>query len=206
MGIEASLALAGIFQCADLSRALAREGRTSFEPRAVEATLNSIFLTDPESPADVFGDVGALAPGLRCAVRHLDSGPRDPEVLRYVVSLIHLRGRLMAQHDVSRQLSNLIDDAKRQRDEFGVNHPQTIARLADIYQQTISTLGPRITVRGDGTYLQQASIVNHIRAALLAGVRAAVLWHQLGGRRRQLLLSRGRICRECGHLLDQAPS
>jgi len=32
--------------------------------------------------------------------------------------------------------------------------------------------------------------VDKVRAALLASVRSAVLWHQLGGRQWQLLISR----------------
>ena len=57
-------------------------------------------------------------------------------------------------------------------------------------------------VRGEPEYLSQAGNANRIRALLLSGIRAAVLWRQLGGNRLRLLFSRSRIVR-CAHgLLD----
>ena len=158
-------------------------------------------MLDPNSPIDVYGSVEQLDVGLNTVVRHLDGGPRDGEILRYLISLIHLQSRLQRQPRVIGKLRSLIEETGRQREHLGIDHPQTISRLADVYQQTISTLGPRIVVRGDGTYLRQPAIVAHIRALLLAGIRAAVLWQQVGGRRRNLFLKRRAICRECESLM-----
>jgi high frequency lysogenization protein len=44
--------------------------------------------------------------------------------------------------------------------------------------------------------LQQAAVVERVRASLLAAVRSAVLWRQIGGRQWQLLLHR----RQCSML------
>ncbi|MDA1076170.1 MAG: DUF489 family protein, partial [Proteobacteria bacterium] len=63
-------------------------------------------------------------------------------------------------------------------------------RLAYIYQDTLSKLGKRIQVVGDPTALQQARTAANIRSLLLAAVRFAWLWDQLGGRRWQLILRR----------------
>jgi high frequency lysogenization protein len=69
-------------------------------------------------------------------------------------------------------------------DYFGsINSPQVIARFADIYHKTLSTLSPTIHVHGNPTFLQQSDNVNRIRALLLAGVRASILWQQKGGKR-----------------------
>jgi high frequency lysogenization protein len=59
-----------------------------------------------------------------------------------------------------------------------------------VYQETISHLGKRIQVTGDPGLLRQDSVANGIRAQLLAGVRFAWLWQQLGGRRWHLILRR----------------
>ena len=64
--------------------------------------------------------------------------------------------------------------------EPGINST-LVSRFADIYSETISTLQPRIIVKGNPEFLQQDNIVNRIRCLLLAGARAAVLWEQLGG-------------------------
>ncbi|MNT00829.1 High frequency lysogenization protein HflD [compost metagenome] len=45
-------------------------------------------------------------------------------------------------------------------------------------------------VQGNPHYLGQAGVVAEIRALLLAAVRAAVLWRQLGGSYWDFLLSR----------------
>jgi high frequency lysogenization protein len=69
----------------------------------------------------------------------------------------------------------------------------TIDQLADLYRDTISTLNYRIQVQGRSDYLKDERVAKQIRALLLAGIRAAVLWHQVGGRRWRLLFYRSRI-------------
>jgi len=59
-------------------------------------------------------------------------------------------------------------------------------------------------VNGEQGYLATPLIAAKVRAGLLAGVRSAVLWRQLGGNRWQLLFGRRRIAREAGRLLRQA--
>jgi high frequency lysogenization protein len=75
-----------------------------------------------------------------------------------------------------------------------------IAAVATCYQETLSTLKFRIQVRGDARYLRDPEIAQKIRAVLLAGVRAAMLWHQIGGRRWHLPVFRKRILRALGDI------
>ena len=56
-----------------------------------------------------------------------------------------------------------------------------LASLGSLYADTISHLKPRVMVQGNPHYLGQAGVVAEIRALLLAAVRSAVLWRQLGG-------------------------
>ena len=62
--------------------------------------------------------------------------------------------------------------------------------MGGLYADTISQLKPRIMVQGNPHYLNQASVVAEIRALLLAAVRSAVLWRQLGGSYWDFLFSR----------------
>ena len=78
---------------------------------------------------------------------------------------------------------------------------ETVERLAQIYLATVATLGPRIMVHGEPTLLARPENASRIRALLLAGVRAAVLWRQCGGSRLGLLLGRQRILRAARELL-----
>ena len=70
---------------------------------------------------------------------------------------------------------------------------RTFEQLGKLYQDTISKLPYRIQVQGKIELLRNDQIAMRIRALLLAGIRAAVLWHQLGGRRWHLIFYRKRI-------------
>ena len=67
----------------------------------------------------------------------------------------------------------------------------------------ISPLGPRIQVTGAPQVLQNSQVQSKVRATLLAGIRAAVLWQQVGGGRLQLMFSRQRLLREAKTILSR---
>ncbi len=72
--------------------------------------------------------------------------------------------------------------------------------MAAIYVDVISPLGPRIQVTGSPAVLQSPQVQAKVRATLLAGIRAAVLWHcRVGGGRLQLMLSRNRLSTQPKH-------
>jgi high frequency lysogenization protein len=58
-------------------------------------------------------------------------------------------------------------------------------------------------VVGDQNYLGSQNTVNKIRALLLAGIRAVLLWRQCGGSRWKLLFFRKKIQEEAQFLLTQ---
>ena len=74
--------------------------------------------------------------------------------------------------------------------------------LATLHQDTISSLPFRVQVQGKVEHLQDERIANRIRALLLAGIRFAVLWHQIGGRPWHLFVLRGRINRIATSMLE----
>ncbi|MBT17966.1 MAG: hypothetical protein CL889_03205 [Dehalococcoidia bacterium] len=70
---------------------------------------------------------------------------------------------------------------------------RTFEQLANLYQDTISKLSYRIQVQGKLENLKNENVANRIRTLLLGGIRSAVLWYQLGGRRWRLAFYRKRI-------------
>ena len=66
-------------------------------------------------------------------------------------------------------------------ERLGSGHPDVLTALGSLYAETLSHLRPRVLVQGNPHYLGQATVVAEVRAVLLAAVRAAVLWRQLGG-------------------------
>ncbi|MEZ5435868.1 MAG: DUF489 family protein [Pseudomonadales bacterium] len=65
--------------------------------------------------------------------------------------------------------------------------------IASIYSDTLSTFPFRVQVNGRPELLQQQNIADQIRTALLGGVRAAILWRQLGGSRLDFIFRRKAI-------------
>jgi high frequency lysogenization protein len=58
-------------------------------------------------------------------------------------------------------------------------------------------------VSGESQHLSNPDQANKIRALLLAGMRSAVLWAQLGGSRWQILLWRRRLTQEAERILKE---
>lgn len=188
------LALGGLFQAATLARQLANQGQA--DTAALEASLGSIFRIDAPSAAGVYGGVAGVRLGLRSLIAQLDDSSRDLELTRMAVTLMRLERSLTRRHALVARLRDDIQAAQRQVDHFGLTSAQVTQRLAHIYVSTLSRLNPRVMVSGQPRHLQQAAIVEKIRACLLAGVRSAVLWRQVGGRQWQIIASR----RQCSML------
>lgn len=203
---DRTLALAGVFQAAHLAQELARRGRA--DTHAYGASLYSILCLEAEATAAVYGGVRGLAAGL-ALVRDKLAGPPsagDLEFARYVLGMMQLAARLQPQVHMQEQIKRGIERARAQSGDFapdGDGAPETaIETLADLYTQTISTLQPRILVNGEHSYLTDTAIVNRVRTALFAGIRAAFLWHQVGGRRWQLIFRRAALVRAARKLLE----
>jgi high frequency lysogenization protein len=189
---DRAIALAGVFQAAFLAQQIAREGRV--DEAAFENSLNSILQTDPEDVAAVYGGPSGVRLGLATLVRQLDRpGGRDLEITRHTVTLLQLAPRLNADPSRMANLAEGIDNTRAKLEEFPLSHENQVSALADLYQRNVSTLGPRVMVRGEPLHLQDPGNQARIRAALLAGVRAAILWQQCGGSRWTLLFGRRRL-------------
>lgn len=59
----------------------------------------------------------------------------------------------------------------------------------------------RLQIHGEMQFLQNPRNAERIRALLLAGIRSATLWQQLGGNRWQLFFSRRKILNDAYALL-----
>ena len=190
---EHALALAGLFQAVNLVQQVARQGRADTEP--FESSIASVFRIDAESTEEIYGGSAHLTLGLRTLCRQLgkDKSEQDAELMRYAVSLLFLERQLVRNTRMMNRVREGIEAAIDQSEHFPVTHENVLARLADTYASTVSQLQPRIMVQGEPDYLNTPANANRIRALLLAGMRSAVLWRQLGGHRLKLLWTRKRI-------------
>lgn len=182
------IALAGVLQACRLVHDIATRGST--DEAAMQSSAASLFRIDADSAADVFGGVDGVRAGLEGLLTQLEGGTRDLALTRLVMGVLRLERRVSGNRQTLSELRSGIEAIQRQVDHFGLTHPTVQARLADLYVATLSPLRPRIVVHGDPRFLGNAQLVEQIRALLLAAVRAAVLWRQVGGSQLRLLLRR----------------
>lgn len=200
--LDRTLALAGIFQAASLTAQLARTGST--DSAAYNASLHSLFIQNPSDVADVFGGSSGVAFGLKSLIQQLDNPKRrDTELSQYAIGIIQLAIQLAKDPERQAALGQDISDLDDRRKAFDMADTQLFAPLADHYQRHISTLSPRIMVKGEPLHLQNPDTAARIRCALLAGVRAAHLWQQCGGSRWHLIFKRKRLVESAEMLLKQ---
>ena len=185
------VALSGLFQATQLVKQLAWEGHA--ELHALEQSLRSVFIRDADNADGVYP--GGQNFGLRVLRGQLGGDPqsRDVEVTRYTASLLHLERKLARRNDMLTLIGERITAAGELLSEHPVTHRSVVAQLAGIYQDTISTLSPRVMVNGEHAHLSNEEIAAQIRALLLAGIRAAILWRQCGGSRWRLLYGRSAL-------------
>jgi high frequency lysogenization protein len=202
---QQTIALAAIFQAASLVEQLARTGE--IPAPELELLITSLFKQNPDNFDEIYGPRPNLQAGYHGICKLMGSDATKlkqeikPDVMRYALSIIHLESRLRKNGHMMNQLGDSIQSSVRQADHFHITHESVIGSLADTYKQTLSTLSFRIKVAGNPQILQNSHNANKVRALLLSGIRAAILWRQVGGRRWQLLFNRKRYIKDAQSLL-----
>lgn len=197
---ETTLALAGVVQAAVLVEQVAKTGYVQQD--AYKCSIESLFDLNPVTTLAVYGgDVQNLRLGLESLRDMLGTQHKHQEAMRYALGALHLQKKLAGRKDMLNAIALRIGQAASQAEHFSSTHENVIGNLGTLYSETISTFSFRIQVMGDYNYLQQSRIASQIRALLLASIRSAMLWRQLGGNRWQLLLQRKAIAKCADELL-----
>lgn len=188
-----TIALAGILQSVHLVNQIATTG--SANPESFNATINSLFQFDVDTPIEVFGGVDGIKLGLDI-LKDILSGSTKEDYrahIRYSLAILHLQKKAGRNDEMMTLIRRRLEHASLKAEHFTDNHQEIAVSCAAIYQDTISKFKYRIQVGGNAHHLQNSVNADNIRALLLAGIRSAVLWRQMGGRRWQLFFSRGRL-------------
>lgn len=196
---DRTVAFAGLCQAATLVQQVAQDGRCDQD--ALETSLRAILATNPNSTAAVFSGEENLRVGLECLVKDFDNSPSGSELTRYLISLMALERKLSARKDSMSQLGDRIQTTDRQLMHFDLHDEQMLSNIASIYLDVVSPLGPRIQVSGTPSVLQQPTNQHKVRALLLSGIRCAVLWRQVGGKRRHLIFGRKQMVEQAKIIL-----
>lgn len=200
---DITLALAGICQASLMVQKLAHEG--TFNEQDGKTMVDSLTNMNPSSTLDVFGnDEANLKTGLTALLGMLTGGNSgiSAEMTRYMLSIMALERRLSKDDNAMNQLGQRIEQFERQANYFEPMSEGVFNALAGIYVDVVSPAGPRIQVTGSPDILKNTVVQAKVRATLLAGIRCAVLWQQVGGSRLQLMFSRSRLSNQAKQILS----
>ena len=194
---DIAIAFAATCQAATLVQQFAHNG-FSKDREDMATLMKSLLATQPDSTRSIYGDdLTHLKTGIETALAQLGggNGKLDTEIGRYWVSLLSLSQKLNKSPEAKAQLVQRLQQIERPLSlyEGDIMADQMVTNLAAIYSDIISPLGTKIHVLGMHDYLVRPDIQQKIRATLLAGIRAGILWQQVGGTRWQFLFSRKKL-------------
>jgi high frequency lysogenization protein len=185
-----TIALAGVCQAAYFANELASTGRVR-DSIGYEASLNSLYVIDCEDISEIYGaELMNLNTGLKTLSYAFNRDPDYITILKYTLTLLTLERKLNKRQDYLEKIQKGILDSRTLQTPEDPFSTSVLTKLANTYSSTVSLLQPRIILNGRPEHLKQAVITEKIRAILLAGIRSAVLWTQMGGSQWQLLLKR----------------
>ncbi|MDP6968636.1 MAG: high frequency lysogenization protein HflD [Gammaproteobacteria bacterium] len=199
------LALAGIAQAAQLVHQVANNGQ--LDEAASIICWQSLFVTDPQHISEIYGGsecLHNLSMGLDTLLSVLQQDQQAPvaELTRYIIGMLHLQGKLSKSPSLLNAVAQQLDRSAQQTQLYGIAHANVTASLAEIYSNNLSQFRFRIQVTGNPVFLQQAANANRVRSLLLAGIRSAILWRQVGGRRWHFVLGKQKFEQHLQTLLN----
>jgi high frequency lysogenization protein len=185
-----TLALAGMFQSATLLDELALHGNC--DAPEFDCCFDSLFTIDADTPREALGDLGCLSRGFTALSDYLGGENRSPgrNIAYYLLSMVKLSSQILRDDNLAEALLKGLRRIESDRIDFDMSRHSVIHKIDGLYQDCISKLSPRIIVRGEQSYLRNDDNAAKVRVLLLAGIRAAVLWQQLGGNRWSMFWSR----------------
>lgn len=200
---EQTLALAGMFQSATLINQLAHG--ENINQAAFDCSLDSLFTLQAHSIQDIYGHGDGLILGLKTLNTYLGGRNKGPNTLTayYILSMIKLTGRLVANESMIKKVQQGLEDIQQQAITFDMSPSGKLHKIDGLYQSTISQIKPRIIVQGEQTHLTNSDTTSKVRTLLFAGIRATVLWKQMGGSRLKLVFSRKKYVQEARRLLQR---
>lgn len=190
---QQTIALAGVAQAARLVDQISKTG--SYPMEFLEPSIHSLFVFDPRDAADLYGGVAGVKLGLHNLSNLLadKNAAENQDLVRYVFSLIYLERKFAGNPEMMSVVRSRLQHTSFRAEHFSSNVNELCHSISGIYQDTLSKQRFRIKVTGSAPLLQDSRNSDIIRALLLAGIRAAFLWRQLGGNRWSLLLRRRKL-------------
>jgi high frequency lysogenization protein len=198
---DRTLALAGLFQATELVRQAANHG--TWSGYAASSCLESLYKLEADSTAEIYGGISKVRLGIETLMSVLQGESRYTETLRYAVGLLQIEKKFRRSGLLQEQVGERLEEISRIGAELTQHEREDLQahNISTLYSESISQMSPRIVVNGKPQYLKNERTVDWVRTLLLAGLRSAILWNQMGGGRFELMFGRKKIMREAESLL-----
>lgn len=197
---EQVIALAGIAQATRLVDQISKTG--SYPMEFLESSVHSLFVFDHDHAEELFNGLPGVRLGLQnlCALLANQQEAEQREAVRYFFNVLHLERRFAADAALRDVVRSRLEHASFRAEHFAGHVNDVCHSISGIYQDTFSKLPQRIKVTGSAQHLENAQNADLVRSLLLAGIRSAFLWRQLGGRRWKLAFQRKSLLRTAQEL------
>lgn len=196
-----SIALAALFQCCSQINRIAHSGYC--DEQAVSTVFRALLVTNPDTIDDIYKESN-LKIGFKSLIEGFSTdGITDntaKELAKLAMQVMSLTDRIMGNSSLYNRLSNEIDSMKIQIEKdypdflegntSVVMNSDNVEKFAQLYQSLISPNFSKLLIFGEERFLSSTENQNRIRALLLAGIRALVLWNQVGGKKLYLMFRR----------------
>ena len=187
------IAMAAIIQAAHIADEIAVTGK--YSEKHLKASANSVFSVDTSNLAEIYPDLSELKLGLQNLISIFSDGKTytKSRVVRYTFAIIQLQLILEKDPNMLMQIHEKLRIKNEQATDTLESLFNHCFQAAEIYSTTLSKLRFKIYITGDRELISENNNEKIIRAMLLAGIRAAFLWHQFGGRRWKLFFQRRKM-------------
>jgi len=197
-----TIALAGVFQAATLVDQISTVGKINQSD--FDCSFDSLFAFEAATTVDVYGDLASVQSGLKTLEMYLSGEGDKPTkaMTYYILTLLKIAKQLKKNNSMSSKIFERLQTIETQSKTFDLSRINVLSKVAELYQETISTVSPRIIVKGEQSYLSNTDTASKIRTLLLAGIRSAILWNQIGGSQWRLLFSRAGYVQSAKKLIE----
>ena len=200
--INKTIALAGIHQALlEVQNIAWHDQFNGFE---IDVCLMSLFQRNPDTYLDVYGSTNNIHSGL-VALKQSFTSKHDKLALeraRYMVNLMMLSKNIRDNKQLGQQIGTTLSLLDEAAEDMEQQRDYIIERLAQLYQNAISPLKPRLIIYGEPSHLQPEKSAAAIRALLLTALRGCLLWYQAGGNQMNLLLGKSKYLNAIEQMLN----
>jgi len=196
--MQRTLSLAALTQAACLVESIAQEGKcdSSHFEQNLDALLDDDYIKDRHF-------------SMGCTKLHQLLTGRDinhaKHILAHTATLMAIEKKLAKQPDLLKHIAHDMKRIHKQAAYFdNAYHENVLASIAHTYGETVSSINPRVIVRGKPEHLSQKQHTEKVRCLLFSGIRAAWVWRTSGGNAMRLIFGRKKIIRQLEKLRHPA--